>query len=208
MIKIAEELELPTDAITQTFAQIGRKGSGSKTKELWKNEDYRNHMSKVHKGQKAWNKGIPFKDIVSDEIRKERKKKISIGLKLAYREGKRKYKKREKTKEELLKQSISLKRAYLEGRRDKGKKHPNWKGGITSNRKKIFKSLDYKLWRLAVFERDNFTCKKCKKIGGMLEADHIKRWSKFPQLVFDINNGQTLCIKCHRHKTAKENSKC
>lgn len=30
---------------------------GEKTKELWKNPEYREHMKKVHLGQTAWNKG-------------------------------------------------------------------------------------------------------------------------------------------------------
>lgn len=30
---------------------------GEKTKSLWKNPEYRKHMSEAHKGQKAWNKG-------------------------------------------------------------------------------------------------------------------------------------------------------
>jgi len=31
---------------------------GEKTKELWKNPEYREYMISIHKGQKAWNKGI------------------------------------------------------------------------------------------------------------------------------------------------------
>lgn len=32
--------------------------AGEKTKELWKNPKYREHMSEIHKGQVAWNKGL------------------------------------------------------------------------------------------------------------------------------------------------------
>ncbi len=31
---------------------------GSKTKLLWQNPEYRQHMIDVHKGQKSWNKGL------------------------------------------------------------------------------------------------------------------------------------------------------
>jgi hypothetical protein len=31
---------------------------GGKTKQLWKNPEYRKHMKEIHVGQKAWNKGV------------------------------------------------------------------------------------------------------------------------------------------------------
>lgn len=56
---------------------------------------------------------------------------------------------------------------------------------------------EYKNWRLSVFLRDNWTCQNCKKIGGYLEAHHIKSWSHYADLRYDINNGVTLCKGCH-----------
>jgi len=58
--------------------------------------------------------------------------------------------------------------------------------------------LDYRLWREAVFARDNFTCQDCGQRGGRLEADHIKPYSLFPDLRPDVDNGRTLCRPCHR----------
>jgi 5-methylcytosine-specific restriction endonuclease McrA len=57
--------------------------------------------------------------------------------------------------------------------------------------------LEYKLWRRAVFTRDNFTCIWCG-IKGDIEADHIKPWSLFPALRYAIDNGRTLCKDCHK----------
>lgn len=77
-----------------------------------------------------------------------------------------------------------------------GKNAPNWKGGITPINEKIRKSLEYRLWRNAVFERDNYTCIWCG-FKGYIEADHIKPFSLFLELRFAIDNGRTLCKPCH-----------
>ena len=94
---------------------------------------------------------------------------------------------------------------------NKGKKNPNlsgenhwaWKGGVTPINHKIRMSLEYKLWRRSVFDRDGYTCVWCgdKSAEGkkvVLQADHIKPFAYFPELRFAIDNGRTLCILCHK----------
>ena len=89
-----------------------------------------------------------------------------------------------------------------------GERNPNWKGGISSEYKRIRESAKYKEWRKAVFERDNYTCIWCgDNQGGNLEADHIKPRKKYPELVFDIDNGRTLCKICHRKTETWGNKK-
>jgi hypothetical protein len=53
-------------------------------------------------------------------------------------------------------------------------------------------------WRRMVFERDDFTCQLCFVRGGKLNADHIKPFSQFPELRYELTNGRTLCVECHR----------
>jgi len=55
----------------------------------------------------------------------------------------------------------------------------------------------WRIWRQAVFARDNYTCQNCNKRGGYLEPHHIKSKQCFPELVFEVSNGITLCGDCH-----------
>jgi len=87
----------------------------------------------------------------------------------------------------------------------KGENNPNWKGGITSETQKIRHSEEYNLWRKSVFERDGYTCqecgaKSCKGTTVYLQAHHIKPFAIFIELRFDVDNGTTLCRKCHAKK--------
>lgn len=96
--------------------------------------------------------------------------------------------------------------------RFKGDKSHLWKGGKTSTNKLLRTSSEFRQWRKSVFERDNYTCILCgarcgngKKIE--LHPDHIKRLADFPELVFDVNNGRTLCAECHRKTDTWGNGK-
>jgi hypothetical protein len=82
----------------------------------------------------------------------------------------------------------------------KGENAPNWKGGLTGINFKIRHGIEHRLWREAVFARDNWTCqnKECKERGGELQAHHIQSFSKYTELRFAIDNGVTLCKRCHK----------
>lgn len=80
----------------------------------------------------------------------------------------------------------------------KGKNNANWQGGKSTINETLRKSMEYRLWREAVFKRDKYVCVLGgKKHGNKLEADHIKPFSLYPELRFAIDNGRTLCKDCH-----------
>jgi len=84
------------------------------------------------------------------------------------------------------------------GRAHKGKKCNFWKGGITPENKKIWRSIEMRLWREAVFARDNWICQKCRIKGGKLHPHHIQNFAQYSELRFAIDNGITLCANCHK----------
>jgi len=81
--------------------------------------------------------------------------------------------------------------------RQRGENNPNWKGGVSSENEKFRKTTVYKNWRIAVFERDDYTCQACGNRGGKLHADHELPFAEFPDLRLEILNGRTLCVPCH-----------
>lgn len=151
-----------------------------------------------------------------NKMSEERKEKISKANK-----GRKPYIMTDKIREKMSKSRLKRKEClgYLnspEIRKKlsasfKGKKSYLWKGGINPINDTIRKSLEMKLWREAVFARDNWTCQETKIKGGKLQAHHIQNFSDFPELRFAIDNGITLSKKAHKefHKKygVKNNTK-
>ena len=112
--------------------------------------------------------------------------------------------------------SEEIKKLFSESRR--GSNGSNWKGGTSTISDRLRHSLQYNEWRKSVYERDDYACQICgQKSSGNLNADHIIPFCKiieklrfeqgidnlynkalFYPLLWDVNNGRTLCIKCHR----------
>lgn len=64
-----------------------------------------------------------------------------------------------------------------------------------------YQTPEYKQWRAAVLKRDGYKCIIClrgKPAVKILQADHIRSWSKYPELRYDVNNGRTLCLYHHK----------
>ena len=100
-------------------------------------------------------------------------------------------------------------------------KSSRWKGGISSLYKAVRNLFEYRQWRSDVFSRDKHTCQICHKSkSGRLEAHHIVRMFSLMlenkvetveqaqecQHLWNINNGVTLCVDCHKiiHKTRRQ----
>jgi 5-methylcytosine-specific restriction endonuclease McrA len=78
-----------------------------------------------------------------------------------------------------------------------GENHPNYKKNKPLSSIKLRKYAEYYNWRKSVFDRDNYTCRCCGQHGGNLNAHHIKPYAIYKEERVNLNNGITLCKKCH-----------
>lgn len=80
-----------------------------------------------------------------------------------------------------------------------GKNNSNYNPNLTDEERQIRREyIEYKEWRIAIFERDNYTCQCCGKCGGKLAAHHLESYRDNFELRTVLENGITLCEKCHR----------
>lgn len=154
---------------------------------------WKKKISESRKGKKHWfygKKRLPFSE--------EAKLRMSEGQK-----GK--------------KHSLKTRKKMSVSRR--GKRNNLWRGGVTPLYHRIRTCFQSRQWRSDVFTRDQFICQECGyEKGKILEADHIKPFKiiliendirnieealECVEL-WNINNGRTLCKKCHKIKTKKD----
>lgn len=171
----------------ETKAKIGAWGKGRKH-----SEETKRKIGEKHKGNK-WNLGNKHSEETLAKMRANNKR--ATKGKPSWNRGTRGVYFR--TQEQKNKVS--------------GKNNPNWRGGISGLNLRIRATYKYYNWRFDVFKRDKFTCVWCgdKK---PLNVDHIKAFSvilrenKIKSLrqaekcieLWDLDNGRTLCIPCHK----------
>lgn len=86
-----------------------------------------------------------------------------------------------------------------------GADHWNWKGGKYTGEPRH--TWQWKEWRKAVYERDNYTCRGCGTKGkqkNTFHPHHILPVRDFPHLIYELSNGITLCVECHEKTMMKE----
>jgi hypothetical protein len=93
-----------------------------------------------------------------------------------------------------------------------GTNHYNYNPNLTNKEREDRRLLpEIIVWRKSIYKRDNYICQICHHKGGSLNAHHLMNYDKYVELRFDIDNGITLCKKCHNsfHKTygRKNNTK-
>lgn len=179
------------------------------------------HKGHIHTNEQKLKIGIASKNI---ERTKEWYQKVSNALKgkpLSIETRK----KMSKVKIGIKPHKENCQCIYCKGMRGelKGKDNQNWLDGRTSLVMLIRHCKKYIEWKIAVFLRDNRTCQKCGYTGQDIEAHHIKpfsvilkeflqlyhmfspiedkevliRLAEFYESFWIVDNGQTLCEKCH-----------
>lgn len=83
-----------------------------------------------------------------------------------------------------------------------GKQNPAW----IEDRTKLSNRQKYGIWRQQVLKRDRFKCIWCGN-EEKLEADHILPKTIFPEIMFELINGRTLCAFCHSLTDTYKNKK-
>jgi len=171
------------------------------------------NSGQFQKGYKSWNVGIKswVKPWLGKHRSEETKGKLRSFMKGRHHSSETEFKKGQFSKE----------------------KHPNWKGGITLLWNRIRGLVEYQQWVKEVFKQDNYICQICYKRGGKLNVHHntksfsvilqefLKEYNQFSpiedretlvrlamkyQPFWDINNGITYCVECHKkfHKAQRK----
>jgi hypothetical protein len=159
-----------------------KKGEDSFMKGKHHTEEAKNKNREKHLGKKHPNRKKP--PIFTEEHRKN----ISKGLL-----GKSNRNKGKKLSAELRRQLSEVQK-----KRVKEGKHNNYKGGITPINHIIREGIEMRLWREAVFARDNWTCQKTMIKGGRIVAHHIQNFADFLEGRTSIENGITLSRESHK----------
>jgi hypothetical protein len=84
----------------------------------------------------------------------------------------------------------------------RGENHPMWNKDLSDEERFLRRdSRQHEEWRNKVLERDRWVCICCQgrtSKDNPLCAHHLENYKDFPGLRFEVENGVTLCKKCHK----------
>jgi 5-methylcytosine-specific restriction endonuclease McrA len=82
-----------------------------------------------------------------------------------------------------------------------GENNPAWRGGVTPERQRLYKTPEWRSLVQSIFMRDGFRCVRCAAgqdhSEHSLHAHHVATWAEAPALRSEPTNLVTLCRKCH-----------
>jgi len=82
----------------------------------------------------------------------------------------------------------------------RGENHYLWNAKLTKEERRSLRAIDgYDEWRKAVYERDNYICQSCEVKRKNLCAHHLNNYLEFQEERIKLENGITLCKKCHNN---------
>ena len=199
---------------TQT-EESHRKRSAS-LQRFWKDPQMRlrhSLMAKRH-GFGQWMNGRTLPDVVKIKISASAKGYVKSAI----------HRKRLSESHKGMKLSLSHRAALSQAQKRMGTIPPSQRHrvpwnyrGATKLHFALRKLFEYQQWRNSVFVRDRFKCVDCEAVGK-IHAHHIKRFSVILieycittiqqalecQELWDVNNGISVCHKCHRLRHRKQ----
>lgn len=80
-----------------------------------------------------------------------------------------------------------------------GERHYCYNPNLTDQERIDRRQIEgYRSWRFKVYKRDSFTCQICGQVHGDLNAHHLDGYSWAEDKRYDVSNGVTLCLTCHK----------
>jgi hypothetical protein len=166
----------------------------------WHSKETKKKMSIAKIGYVPANKGVPHTEATKNKISEANKGKLKG----------RRFSEAHKRNISIGRQKWWVDNPHMKeiwSQKQTGSLGSNWQGGKTVESQTVRGSLKYRAWRNSVLQRDRYLCQICGLKGGwskelkkrvILHADHIQPFSLFADLRFDLTNGRTLCLECHR----------
>lgn len=173
-------------------------------------QETRDKISRANTGHKGWSTGLP----VSEETRRkigEANKGKRLGMRhteetrAVIREKRALQGCSDETRSKMsaAKKGTKQSKGWIDAKVASRVAYYDEQGRKTPENIRIRMSKEYRDWRESVFKRDNWTCQICfirSEAGNpvVIQADHIRQFAFFPELRFELSNGRTLCVPCHR----------